>query len=102
MNLNTMDAWFGLLGPTIQKYNITEEHTWGTDEIGVNTAEGRKERVMGSRKPGPQYQQREGTKENITVIITVCADGTSTPPAVVFKGKGYQTKWKQDNPVNAS
>lgn len=57
---------------------------------------------MGSCKPGPQYQQQDGNKKNITLIVTVCADGTSTPPAVVFKGKGYQTKWKHDNPSNTS
>ena len=57
---------------------------------------------MGSRKPGPQYQQHDGIQENITVIVTVCVDGTATPPAVIFKGQGFQMKWKQDNPPDAS
>jgi hypothetical protein len=57
---------------------------------------------MGGHKPGPQYQQGYGNQENITVIVTVCADGTSTPPSMISKGKGYQTKWKQDNPANTS
>jgi hypothetical protein len=83
-------------------YGIEEECTYGSDEIGCNPAEGRKERVMGSRKPGPQYQQRDGNRENVTVIVTICADGTSTPPAVIFKGQGYQVKWKQNNPADAA
>jgi hypothetical protein len=57
---------------------------------------------MGGQKKGPQYQQIGGDHENITVIVTICADGTSTPPAVIFMGKGYQVNWKQDNPANAS
>lgn len=102
VNENTIAAWFGLLKGTKDEFDIEKECTYGTDEIGVNSSEGRKERVMGSRKPGPQYQQRDGIRENITVIVTVCADGTTTPPAVIYKGQGYQVKWKQDNPANAS
>jgi hypothetical protein len=102
VNPHTKDAWFSLLQQTITDYGIEEECIYGTDEIGCNPAEGWKERVMGSRKPGPQYQQHDGNRENITVIVTVCADGMSTPPAVIFKGQGYQVKWKQNNPADAA
>lgn len=102
VNTNTVQAWFDLLKETKEKYDIAEECTYGTDKVGINSSEGRKERVMGSRKLGPQYQQHDGICENITVIVTVCADGKATPPAVIFKGQGFQMKWKQDNPSNAS
>jgi hypothetical protein len=48
------------------------------------------------------YQQRSGDRENITVIVTICGDGMTTPPAVIFKGEGFQVSWKQENPLNAS
>jgi hypothetical protein len=102
VNPHTAEAWFSLLKQTITDYNVEEECTYGTDEIGTNPAEGQKEHVMGGKKSGPQYQQRDGNRENITVIVTVCADGTSIPPAVIFKGQGFQVKWKQDNPANAA
>jgi hypothetical protein len=51
---------------------------------------------------GPQYQQHAGTRENTTVLMTICADGTALPPAVVFKGQAYQVSWGDDNPLNAS
>ncbi|KIK72579.1 hypothetical protein PAXRUDRAFT_65996, partial [Paxillus rubicundulus Ve08.2h10] len=54
------------------------------------------------KKNDPQYQQRTGSRENTTIIVMICADDTSTPPAVIFKGNVYQVKWKQDNPANAS
>jgi hypothetical protein len=38
--------------------------------------EGQKEHVMGSHKYGPQYQQCDENWENITIIMTVCIDGT--------------------------
>ena len=100
VNEHTVKA-FTLLQDTVTKYNI-EELTYGTDKMGCNPAEGQKERVMGGKKAGPQYQQHDGDWQNIRVIVTICADGSSTPPDVIYKGKGFQVKWKQDNPANAS
>lgn len=103
VNPNTNTAWFDLLEKTIKDYDIVEETTYGTDEIGCSGTTGPRERVMGNRsRKGPQYQQVGGDRENITVIVTICADGTATPPAVIFKGQGYQVNWKQDNPADAS
>jgi hypothetical protein len=48
VNPHTKDAWFSLLQQTIMDYGIEEECTYGSDEIGCNPAEGRKECVMGS------------------------------------------------------
>lgn len=102
VNPHTKASWFQMLEDVVLQYKIVEETTYGTDEVGCNPSEGQKEWVMGGHKPGPQYQQRDGIRENVTVIVTICADGTSTPPAVIFKGKGYQVQWKQNNPANAS
>jgi hypothetical protein len=60
------------------------------------------ETVFAEQGKGAPYQQRAGTRENITVIVTICANGTSTPPAIIFKGSAYQVKWSQNNPLNAS
>ena len=59
------------------------------------------ERVIGGTRKGPHYQQWSGNRKNITVLVAICADGLSLPPAIIFKGKGFLTKWKQDNPANA-
>lgn len=60
-----------MLGDTIEKYEITPETTFGTDEIGVSGVTGTRERVMGGKKKTPQYQQTGGDRENITVMSTV-------------------------------
>lgn len=101
VNPNTHHAWFKILHETMEKYNIVEELTYGTDEIGVTGTSGQHERVMGGAHQGPHYQQIGGSRENTTVIVTICADGTGTAPAVIFKGKAYQIKWRQQNPANA-
>ena len=61
-----------------------------------------KECVIGSQGKTMQHQRREGTHENITVIVTICADGTSIPPAVIFKGQAFLAKWEPENPLGAS
>ncbi|KDQ18848.1 hypothetical protein BOTBODRAFT_94742, partial [Botryobasidium botryosum FD-172 SS1] len=65
---------------------IVEETTYGLDEFGCDGATGQRERVIGKVKGTPQYQQVGGSRENITVIVAICGDGTPTPPAVIFKG----------------
>jgi hypothetical protein len=102
VNANTNTVWFNLLEGVLDQYDIAEDCIHAVDEVGISAQSGEGERVIGSRKPGPQYQQRTGSKENTTVIVTICADGTSSPPAIIFKGNAYQAKWKQDNPANAS
>lgn len=102
VNPHTNKAWFDLLEETIRKYDIQPEDTYGTDEVGVQSRGTERERVFGARRQGAQYQQRGGTRENTTVLVTICADGTSLPPLVIFKGSAFQVKWAQNNPLNVS
>ncbi|KAJ6452487.1 hypothetical protein C8R45DRAFT_1193916 [Mycena sanguinolenta] len=58
------------------------------------------ERVIGGAGKNTQHHQRSsGDRENITVLVTIYGDGTTHPPTVIFKGKEFQVKWKQDNPT---
>ena len=63
INPFTKEAFYGLLGDTVTKYNISEDQTWGLDEIGIQGSMGMPERVMGACKLGLQYQQRDGDKK---------------------------------------
>jgi hypothetical protein len=81
---------------------IRPENIYATDESGFFPAGGVRKRVIGPRGAQTQHQQSDGGRENTTVIVTICAVGTSLSPVVIFKGKGYQVKWLQDNPLEAS
>ena len=79
-----------------------EENIYGSDESVFQTGTGlSNEKVIGAAGKRIQHQQKTGNRENIIVVVTICADGTSVPPAVIFKGSKYLIKWKQDNPTNA-
>jgi hypothetical protein len=78
------------------------ENIYAMDESGFFPAGGVRKRVIGARGAPLQHQQVDGGRENTTVIVTICADETSLRPVIIFKGKAFQVKWAQDNPLNAS
>jgi len=83
--------------------SLLPKNIYGSDETGFQTGTGLSNRkVVGPAGKRIQHQQKTGNRENITVMVTICADGSlPVPPAVIFKGNKYLVKWKQDNPANA-
>ncbi|RDX48267.1 hypothetical protein OH76DRAFT_1310933, partial [Lentinus brumalis] len=55
------------------------------DEMGIRQGIGVKEHVLGPAGQKVQYQQQSGDCKNITMIATICTDGTSIAPAVIYK-----------------
>ena len=102
VNPATNTAWFNLLGGMIEKENIDDFLMWAADESGFQPGGGTCKCVMGAKGKKVQHQQADGNHENITVIVTICANGTSIAPAVLFKGKAFLTKWQQDNSTKAT
>lgn len=81
---------------------IAPECTWAMDEVGFqpNGKEGY-EYVVGATGKKLQYQQRSGSRENMTVCVTIGANGTALRPLVLYSGKDFQEKWFQYNPAKA-
>jgi hypothetical protein len=103
VNPHANTHYWEVLEESYKQYKFKEKTIFGSDEVGVLARGSERERVIASQKQkGPQYQQRAGTRENTTVIVTICADGTSIPPTVIFKGAAYQVSWGEYNPLKAS
>jgi hypothetical protein len=101
VNPVTNNEYFMLLKEAREKDNIPDELVYGADETGIQAGIGVTERVIGPAGAKIQHQQRSGARENITVLPTICADGTSLAPTVIYKGEAFQTKWLQENPLDA-
>ncbi|KAG6328433.1 hypothetical protein ID866_10657 [Astraeus odoratus] len=101
VNPNTHKAWFDLLETVHNKLDNDEDCIYAADEIGISPQSGNRECIIGGKNPGPQYQQCTGSKENITAIVTICADDGAEPPAVIFKGNalGYSKKGWTDGEI---
>ncbi|KAE9386129.1 hypothetical protein BT96DRAFT_960643 [Gymnopus androsaceus JB14] len=70
----------------IKLFDIGLALFYGGDETGIQSGIGTTEYVVGRKGKGVQHQQRDGNRENITVLPTICADGTNLVPAIIFKG----------------
>jgi Tc5 transposase DNA-binding domain len=101
VNPITKEEYFRLLKEVRELHNIPDELVYGADETGIQSGIGVTERVIGPAGAKIQHQQRSGTRENITVLPTICADGTTVAPTVIYKGEAFQTKWLQENPLDA-
>lgn len=100
VNATTHDAWFSILGKTIQDYNIEPDCTYGSDEVGFLLRSLDRCNVVGPVKQKFQYKCGTENRENATVLCTICGDGSALPPLVIFKGRHYFAHWGKHNSQN--
>ena len=101
LNPEAVKSWFDIVEEFIVKTGIDRANLYGMDESGFPTAYPGKDRVVGERGTKTQHKQGGADRENVTVVVTICADGTTVRPLVIFKGKNLQSTWNQDNTANA-
>ena len=80
---------------------VPPELLYQIDETSTPQHLGVKLRVVGPRESRCQHLQESGTKENITVFVTICADGTALSPTIVFKNKELPEDIHHDNVAKA-
>jgi hypothetical protein len=102
LNPEAVKHWFDLVEELVVKTEIRRENIYGMDESGFPAGEQGKERVIGARGTKTQHKQGGADRENMTAIITICADGTSLRPTIVMKGRGFKEAWFRDNVLECS
>ena len=94
--------YFDLLQQKITEYDIEPAHTYNIDEKGFAIGLlGRTKRIFSRR----QYEKKEvrqarqdGSREWVSLLAAVCADGTALPPGIIFASKNstIQSHWVAD------
>jgi hypothetical protein len=102
LNPAAVSHWFGLVKEHIADPDIRPEDVYGMDESGFALGDQGRQRVIGRRGTKVQHKQGGGDKENVTVIVTICADGTYLKPTIIMKGQNIQKKWGENNIAGAS
>ena len=98
VNPTNIKHYFDLLGAVMNKYNFEDENIYGFNETGCPFGgDETKECVYTSRGESVQHKQSEGNQENVTAMVTICADGTYLVPITIFKGKHIQKAWHKAN-----
>ncbi len=99
LNPTNVAAHFQLLSKTIWKFGITQQNLYNCDETGCPLNMPFQEKVVISRKSKSKQAQaiQSASKEHITVLEFICADGSALQPIVIFLGEYMMSNWKQDN-----
>jgi hypothetical protein len=72
------------------------------DESDFPFGTGEKVKVVACKMSKQAHIQHNGNRENVSVIVTVCADGSYVPPVVIFKGQNINSKWLRNNPIECT
>jgi hypothetical protein len=57
---------------------------------------------VGQHRTKVQHSQGGASRENVTAIVTICADGTTLRPTIIFKGVQFMKKWAENNILGES
>lgn len=101
LNPTAVTDWFDIVEKEIIRRGITPDRIYGMDESGFPSSDGSTCCVVGRKRKGGQYLRGGANRENVTAIITICADGTYLDPFVIFKGQYMYSKWLENNTSNA-
>ena len=97
-----MSLIFGQLEEKIRKYRIAPSNIWNMDEKGfligvimtmrriVASAQLKSKKLLGA--------SQDGSREFISLVAGICADGEALPPALIYRGKfnDLQDSWLED------
>jgi len=87
-------AWFELVRNTINKYGITLEDIYNFNEAGFQMGQISASRVVtDTERLGRPKQVKPTNTEWVTLTQGACADGSTVPPFLVFKGKEFNHAW---------
>jgi hypothetical protein len=95
-------AWFVLVKEKIVDRGINEKNIYGMDEGGFPPSHQGVEHVVGCRGSKLQHKTRSTNCKNVIVLVTICADGTTLKPTIIFKGHQILKKWGDNNISEAS
>ncbi|KAF2840864.1 DDE-domain-containing protein [Patellaria atrata CBS 101060] len=98
----TWSIFYNILNAKIQQYNIKSHNIYNMDEKGFQIGILGKERRYFSKAAWEsgrlKHVIQDGSTAWITLVATICADGTYLPPALIYEAisRDIQDVWLQD------
>jgi hypothetical protein len=96
------EAYFTYILGKVEEYSILPEQTYNMDEKGIALGMMNASTRIFSRKQWDRKQVRapihDGSREWITILACICADGSALPPALIYQsdGSNVQSSWVED------
>jgi hypothetical protein len=101
LNKTVVQKFYDIIEELINEYQIPPENIYNMDEKGIQMGIGKRIWAIVDRDQKEVQQTENGDCELVTIIETVCANGTSIRPSVIFKGQHRNLEWGRINPCNA-
>ncbi|KAF5319127.1 hypothetical protein D9611_014093 [Ephemerocybe angulata] len=101
LNPEAVKSWFDVVEKFVVEAGVEPENLYGMDESGFPMAYEGTDRVVGARGTKTQHQQGGADRENTTAVVTICADGTTVQPLLIFKGMYIKDDWIKGNSIGA-
>lgn len=101
VNAASVDSWFDMVEEHLVANNVKPKNVFGMDESGFRRSNLAAQVVVGRKGKKNQYRVGTANKENVTVLVTICADGSCLPPSIIYKGNNLYKRWTNENVANA-
>jgi hypothetical protein len=101
LNRTQVAEFYDILSGLVTEFKIKPKDMYNMDEKGIQLGIGQRTLVLVDRDQKTVQQVEDGNRELVTVIETVCADGSFLPPSVIYKGKKRDLEWGRNNPCEA-
>ncbi|EED12064.1 conserved hypothetical protein [Talaromyces stipitatus ATCC 10500] len=88
-----VECWFIDLELAIQQYKIRPQNLWNFDETGFIVGQGKDEAVVTAYPKTSKRVSSLSSRESITVIEGINAEGKIIPPLLIPKGKVHLEEW---------
>lgn len=97
-----VNEFYDMLEEVITEYLIDERNIYNMDEKGVQLGKGSQVAAIVDCDQKDVYSVENGSREPVTIIETVCADGSALHPTVIYQGVHRDLEWGRINPCNTS
>lgn len=103
-SLDKYDSYFDVLHQKMEEYKIERRLTFNMDEKGFLIGVQNKSKRVFSKpvwvKDGARAAIQDGNREWITIIPTICADGTTLPTSIIMASEAYDIwdSWVEEIP----
>jgi Tc5 transposase DNA-binding domain len=101
LNRTAVNGFYDMLEKLIEEYNILPGNIYNMDEKGIQLGIGARVAALIDHDQKLAYSIEDGNRELVTIIETVCADGSTIHPSAIFQGVRRNSNWGRNNPCNA-
>ena len=87
LNQFSVDEFFSMLAEVMKEFHILPGNIYNMDEKGIQLGIGARISDMIDHDQQTLFLIEDGNRELVTVIETICADGSVLHPSVIFQGQ---------------